>query len=151
AQALLERALAIATKVYGPRHADVVFYLHQLGLVVAQKGDEDTALAYFRRALDTSLQALGPTHPRSLIAMSSVVGTLHTLHRCADARPVRAMIIDALAKGVQSDIRTVEVLQVLGMCDLDDGQLTLGVERLERAMALMDKGIMRAMDRGQTR
>ena len=60
---LLQRALAIAEKSFGPDHPEVAIRANNIGQILKAQGDLEGALSYTRRALAFLEKSFGPDHP----------------------------------------------------------------------------------------
>jgi hypothetical protein len=63
ARPLLERALAIRVKAYGPEHPEVATNLNNLAILLYAQGDLAGARPLFERALAICEKVLSPDHP----------------------------------------------------------------------------------------
>ena len=134
---LLERSLAIKTKAYGPVHPSVANSLAELGQTWSAAGREPLALEFFQRALEVRGKALGPGHPQTLHSSNLVAGSLITLGRCAEARPMLSANVPALEKlEGWKNAALAEGLSLSAECELLAAHPAPALELLERAVAL---------------
>ena len=69
---LVERALAIQERVYGPAHPKVANVVNELGTVALQRDRFDEAEAWFRRMMDIYKTAYGERHYLYALAYANV-------------------------------------------------------------------------------
>ena len=62
---MLERALSIRVKVFGPDHPHTAESLHNLASLWQAQGDHETARPLFERALTINEKTIGPEHQRT--------------------------------------------------------------------------------------
>ena len=75
AKRILEKALKIDEKAYGPDHPNVARDVNNIGLVLQAQGDLQEARKRFERALKIGEKAYGPDHP-NVAAMANNLGTV---------------------------------------------------------------------------
>ena len=136
---LLERSLAIKTKAYGPVHPNVANSLAELGQTYSAWGKEALALDFFFRALEVRKKALGPTHQQTLHASNLVAGSLITLGRCDEARPMlgaNLLVLEKLEEGKSSAL--AEALSLSADCELTRARPAVALELLERSLRVRE-------------
>ena len=72
AQPLLEQALASGRAAYGPEHVDIAQTLHDLGVVLADKGDYAGAAQRLEQALAMRRRLLGNDHADVAVTLSEL-------------------------------------------------------------------------------
>ena len=72
AQPLLEQALASGRAAYGPEHVDIAQTLHDLGVVLADKGDYTGAAQRLEQALAMRRRLLGNDHADVAVTLSEL-------------------------------------------------------------------------------
>jgi len=70
AEPLLERALALRTKLQGPEHPDTLEVGGELGVLLWQRGRYEEAEEILRRVLEVRQRVLGREHPKTLLTMN---------------------------------------------------------------------------------
>jgi tetratricopeptide (TPR) repeat protein len=95
ARPLLERALAICEKAFGPEHETTARALNNLALMLQNQGDLASARPLYERALALFEGALGPDHVTTAESLNNLASLLNTQGEFADARPLyeRALAI----------------------------------------------------------
>jgi tetratricopeptide (TPR) repeat protein len=127
ARSVLERALAIDEKAFGPEHISVARNVNNLGSVLRGLGDLEGAKRCCERALKIDEKALGPEHTSVAIRVNNLglvlndLGDLEGAKRCFE----RALKIDEKAVGpehssVARDVNNLGlVMQALGDLEPD--------------------------------
>ncbi|MGZ8491593.1 MAG: tetratricopeptide repeat protein, partial [Gemmatirosa sp.] len=109
ASPLLERAVAVQARVYGPSHPRVASLLNELGNVALKRGQLDAAEANFGRMRDIYRAVHGDRHYLIGIAVSNLGGVqlerkqyvrAESLYRDAVARFTAAQSADHLNTGI---------------------------------------------------
>lgn len=72
AQSLLEQALANGQKAFGAEHVRVATTLHDLGVVLEDKGDNTNAAPRLERALEMRRRLLGQEHPDVAVTLAEL-------------------------------------------------------------------------------
>ena len=72
ARDMLERALAIQERAYGPDHIEIAPALFSLGKVHVALGDNAKAREFFARALAIAERAYGSDHPRTQMCRNNL-------------------------------------------------------------------------------
>ena len=101
AKNVLERALSIASEVYGLEHSNFAAVLSNLGAVMRLLGDLEGAKAHLERALAIDENVLGPNHPSVAIDVDNLGMVLQALGDLegAKAHLERALAISEKALG----------------------------------------------------
>jgi eukaryotic-like serine/threonine-protein kinase len=117
-----ERALDLASKIFGPKHRETAIALISLGVIAHNDRRLDAALAYYTRAEGVLRSLLGPTHPGLTQVMLNIGTTLRDLQRTAEARVwvERALKLRHDTLGIE-DRQIVIMLLVLGTIDNNEG------------------------------
>lgn len=142
ARLLLERAVAIREKAFGPNHPQTASYLNNLGYLLAQQGDFAGARPYYERAIAISEDALGPDHPETAASLNNLASLLDAQGDLAGARPLyeRALAIAEKAFG-PDDPDTALSLNNLGYLLKQQGDLVGARVYYERALAIREKAL----------
>jgi len=85
AEALARRALAIARKAYGERHADTATAWHELAYDLVQQGRYSVAEPCYRTALDIRRAVLGERDPETAATYDNLAGAIGGQGRLAEA------------------------------------------------------------------
>ncbi len=120
AQDTLQRALAIAERVYGPDHPHVATGLNNLAGVLQDQGDLAGAKERFERALAIRQAALPPDHPDIAQGLNNLAGVLQDQ---GDLNQARALFERALAirRERGDEEGTLRLLHALATIELDLG------------------------------
>jgi CHAT domain-containing protein/tetratricopeptide (TPR) repeat protein len=88
-------ALSLAEKALCPGHPDLLWFLNQYALSLAEQGKYEAAEPLYRRALSIEEQDLGPDHPAVAQSLHDLAATLGDLGRFAEAETLsrRALAI----------------------------------------------------------
>ncbi len=89
AQPLLEQALASGRTAYGPEHVRLAQTLHDLGTLLADKGDYTAAARSLERALDMRRQLLGEEHADVAVTLSELGRVYQDLGSNQRAEPLQ--------------------------------------------------------------
>ena len=69
AEPLYQQSLAQSTSVLGPTHPDTLSTMHNLALLLADRGEMSQAESLHRRALAGRVAELGASHPHTFVSM----------------------------------------------------------------------------------
>ncbi len=106
----VERALAIDRKALGPRHADTINVLRNLGILIGRV-EPAKAEPIYREVLAARLDTLGPAHADTIQAAMGLATLLAQIPHHADARPAAVRLLrmcDGLAAAAGSDPRGLD-------------------------------------------
>src|SRR5207249_5051867 len=87
AEALFQRALALATESFGPKHLAVASVLNNLAVVYKYSGRFDEAERLYWRALPIIEKAGGPEHPDVASVYHNLAGLEHAREEYARGEP----------------------------------------------------------------
>ena len=139
ARAVLERALAIDEKAFGPEHTKVAIRVNNLGSVLQDQGDLEGAKECFQRALAIDEKALGPEHTgvasiaNNLGSVLKDQGDLEGARKCFE----RALAIDEKTLGPDHTRVAIRVNN-LGSVLQDQGDLEGARRCAGRALAIFE-------------
>lgn len=140
AKAVLERAVEIGEKVYGPEHPGVAAVANNLGLVLRAQGDLGAARKAHERALAIAEKVYGPAHPgvgTMVNNLGSVLLEQGNLHGASKAFE-RALAIDEEVYGPEHPSVAIR-LNNLGSVLRRQGDLEEAGKAFERALAIDEK------------
>jgi tetratricopeptide (TPR) repeat protein len=86
ARSVIEKALKIDEKVYGPDHPTVAIRVNNLGGVLQALGELQEARIYFERAIKIGETAYGPDHPNVAIRANNLGMVLRDMGELQEAR-----------------------------------------------------------------
>eukprot|EP00042_Codosiga_hollandica_P056206 m.805998 g.805998 ORF g.805998 m.805998 type:complete len:930 (+) comp59294_c0_seq3:257-3046(+) len=135
--ALYERALPLATKLFGEVHANTAAIYGSLAQALTVAGDEIKALEFFVRALETQLQAVGENdaYTAQICAnMGLLFFKKNDMEVALDCYQ-RALAI-ASAIRAEADLPTAAVHERLGALYSAQGQFEKSLEAYLRAVAI---------------
>jgi tetratricopeptide (TPR) repeat protein/transcriptional regulator with XRE-family HTH domain len=133
----LERAVTLATTIYGPDHPQVGGALNNLGCALQDIGDISGARQAFEQDAAIQEAALGPNHPAVAWALSNLGETLRRTGQLAAAKAHVERALTTLEGAYGSDHPELSVaVGTLGAVLHDLGDLTGARTRLEHAVAL---------------
>jgi len=89
-EALYRRSIAIGSEVLGADHFEVLAWKHNLGNLLAAKGDLDEGERLLREVQTATARVLGSAHPDALTALTSLAGMLERSGRGPEARALLA-------------------------------------------------------------
>jgi tetratricopeptide (TPR) repeat protein len=140
AKRILERALKIDEKVYGPYHPNVATDVNNIGGVLLDLGDHQEAKKYLERALKIDEKAYGPDHPNVARDVNNIGGVLKDLGDLKEARKYleRALKIDEKAYGPDHPNVARDVNNIGGVLK-DLGDLQEARKCFERALKIDEK------------
>jgi HlyD family type I secretion membrane fusion protein len=101
AEAILQRALAMAEEVHGAEHQRVATRLNNMAQVLLKTGRLAEAEPLLRRALAINEKVHGPHHPSIATNLSNLTSLLHATNRSSEAEPLmhRALAINERSNG----------------------------------------------------
>src|SRR3569623_996731 len=124
-----KRVLALREKALGPGDEGIAAALGELGDIENQQSRWDDAIAYYHRALDIAVKAVGPEHPTGA--------------------GLRIILADAELRG--ADVRVVgaeclgpDIASVLELCECLDGVVVVELDAAAVASAHRDVGVVGA-------
>jgi hypothetical protein len=137
AEPLMQRALTIVEKSYGPEHPSVAISLNNLGGLLQAANRPQDAEPVMRRALEVAEKALVPDHPMIAVIQANLGGLYKSQGRRGEARPLleKALAIKEKAYG-PDDARLATDLTQLGDLYRLDGQCTRADPLFLRARAI---------------
>ena len=140
AKSVLERALAIDEKAFGPEHTSVATIANNLGLVLKDQGDLVGAKSCFERALAIDEKAFGPEHTSVAIRVNNLGLVLKDQEDLVGAKSCfeRALAIDEKAFGPDHPSVATNANN-LGLVLKDQGDLRGRKNCFERALAIDEK------------
>jgi tetratricopeptide (TPR) repeat protein len=97
AEPVLERALAIDEKSFGPEHPNVAIDLNNLARLYDNQGQYAMAEPLHRRALAIREKALGWEHPHVAMSLNNLAALLRATNRLAEAEPLYRRALRILA------------------------------------------------------
>ncbi len=132
-----EHALAIQETSLGAEHIDVASALHNLGIVLNDKGEYPGARSHLERALAIKERVLGPDHPELVNTLSSLgVAAVYS----GDYPAARSFFERALAVAEQglgpTHLLVAQVLANLGALAGMEGHYEQSRDYLERALPI---------------
>jgi tetratricopeptide (TPR) repeat protein len=149
---MLERAQAIYTKIFGPADARIAYPLERIALVYEDRGENERALVFLRRAMEVRKQALGERHADVMSSMSYVAELLSRLRRCDEARPLLDIAIPGLEQTLgNGSALYAQALIVGARCDVVAGKAARAVERIDAALPIYAKAKVPAVESGKAR
>lgn len=140
AQAVLERALAIATSALGNDHPEVPLSLSTLGNVHFYRGRYADAQALYERALTIRERAFGPDHPLVATSLNGLASLYKEQGQDDRARPLyeRALAIREHALGSEHELVGAS-LNNLALIHYDQGRYAEAQTLQERALAIRER------------
>ena len=138
---LLERALAISEKKFGPESAEAATALASLGNTRAQAGQFEPARVSLKRSLQIREKILPPTNPDLGIATFNLGNIYLDVGDYGQALPLFERSITLLEKSyvphdTTSASRFALALNNLGKTQLDIGKYDKGIATLQRCLAV---------------
>jgi tetratricopeptide (TPR) repeat protein len=142
ARSVLERALAIDKKAFGPEHTSVAIDINNIGSVLKDLGDLEGAKRCFERALKIDEKALGPEHTSVAIRVNNLGLVLNDLGDLAGAKRCyeRALAIDEEAFGPEHT-QVARNVNNLGLVLKAQGDLEGAKRCCERALKIDEKAL----------
>jgi tetratricopeptide (TPR) repeat protein len=140
ARLLLDRALAITEKAFGPEHPEVATRLNNLALLLRYQGDHAAAQLLLDRALAINEKALGPEHPHTATTLDNLASLLQAQGDLVKAQPLfeRALAINENVFGPEHR-NTGMSLNNLALLVQAQGDLAKARPLFERALAVTEK------------
>lgn len=141
ADAGFRQALELAERALCPGHPDLLFYLNQSALSLAEQGRHREAGPLYRRALAVAEAALGPDHPTVAQALHDLAGTLAALgdHAGADTLSARALAIRGAVFGPEHpEVAATEVQRARFSLQRDGSAAAAAVPRVEEAIRVLE-------------
>jgi tetratricopeptide (TPR) repeat protein len=137
AKSVLERAIRVGEKAFGPHHPGVAIWLNNLGSVLHDLGDLPGAKQAYERSLKIDEQAFAPDHPKVAIRVNNLGAVLRDLGDLPGARQAieRALKIDERAFGPDHPDVATDVNN-LGVVLQDLGDLPGARQAYERALKI---------------
>ena len=137
ARSLLERALALEEKTFGPEHPRVSSSLSNLALLLKDLGDAVGARPLLERALAIAEKTFGPEHPNVAVCLSNLAAVLQELGDAAGARPLaeRALAIDQKKFGPDDPTVAIRLSNLMSVL-MDLGDAAGARPLAERALAI---------------
>jgi tetratricopeptide (TPR) repeat protein len=140
ARNVLERALAVAEKVYGPQHSAVATELNSIGLILLSSGDLDEALRYGRRALAMDEEVYGPVHPNVARDLNNLGLILYDKGDLEGALVHSRRLLAINEKVYGSDCREIAAsLNNMGRILHKQGDLKQALRYIQRALAINER------------
>jgi tetratricopeptide (TPR) repeat protein len=142
ARPLLERALEIRQKVFGPEDIHTAQSLNSLAILLQDQGDLARAQPLFARALAIKEKELGPRHPDTAASLNNLARLLQSQGDLTGARPLyeRALAIKEKALGLEH-LDTALSLNCLANLLTEQGDLAGARPLLERASAIYERAL----------
>lgn len=136
ARTLVERAIALTEKVFGPNSSSTVVSLNNLAYVLQTQGDLAGARPLFERAVAIHEKELGPEHLALATSLNNLASLLLEQGNASEARPLleRALAIRTKASD-NEDHETVTILNNLAGVLQKQGDLKQALPLFERALA----------------
>ena len=140
AQAVLESALAIATRVLGPEHPDVALSLSNLANVHLYQGRYADAEALYERALQIREQTFGADHPLVATSLNNLASIYKERGQDDKARPLyeRALAIRERTLGSEH-VLVAASLNNLALIHYNQGRYREAQDLQQRALAIRER------------
>ena len=137
AQRLLEQALVSGTKAFGPEHVRVAQTHHEIGVVLAEKGDYAGAALSLERAVDLRRKLLGPEHADVAVTLAELGRVYQDKGLNARAEPLHQEALEIRRRTLGGDHRETAVsLSDLASVKRLNGDLAAAEELLQQCLAL---------------
>jgi tetratricopeptide (TPR) repeat protein len=145
AAALFERAHAIQRRVLGEDHADTLRSLNNIGVLHHLQGQLDTAIDWYRRALERCLALLGPDDPDTLRTQHNLGEALKDQGRPEEGRALLEAAFEGrqriLGPGQPDTLETQRVLvDLLSLLGAHDEAIALAENLVGRAADVEQRG-----------
>ena len=142
ARPLIEQALAIREKAFGPEHPDTAQSLNNLAALLQAQGDLADAWPLFERALTIRKKALGPDSPDTANSLANLAAMLHAQGNLAGARPLIEQALAIYQKALGPDHPDVaKSLNNLAMLIKTQGYFADARPLLERALKVCEAAL----------
>lgn len=140
AQPLLEGALAIDERLFGPDHPNTAASLNNLAGVLDKQGDFGEARSLRERSLAIYEKTLGPDHPHTATILDNLGVLLDNQHNIVGALQYceRALAIRENALGPNHP-ETARSLSNVGALLVSQGDLVKALSYYERALEIREK------------
>jgi eukaryotic-like serine/threonine-protein kinase len=140
ALALHREVLAAREQLYGHDHDRVANSIDAIAAVLGAMGKHEAALAERRRALAVREKIFGLEHPDVAESLAGIASMLESLHRCreANAAATRSLAIYEQHQLGES-YGALFPLEILGLCELHDGNGRAAADYLQRAVDVASK------------
>jgi serine/threonine protein kinase/tetratricopeptide (TPR) repeat protein len=102
AAAQFRRAAALAETI-GDQRVNLNRYYNRLGAALADCGNKEEGLSYFKKALASGAPFFAPGDPRSLIIRGNIGEALCDMHRYSEALPILQAAVAERGKALPSD------------------------------------------------
>ena len=124
----------------GPEHPDTAICLDNLGVIIWDRGDLNTALPLLERALAIREAALGPEQSDTAVSLHNLAGLLQSQGNLARARALyeRAVAIRERKLGTEH-LDTATSLDRLGLLFHSQGDCVKAQSLFERALRIREK------------
>ena len=140
ARRVLEEALAIRSKLFGPEHPSVGQSVRTIGILLDTMGQPAEALPYFERAAANYRASLPPDDQALGNTLSSLGVTLDNLDRSPEALPRHLEAIAILEKKPADNQRPLSyAIGNLGVSYLEMERYPEALETFQRALAIQER------------
>ena len=141
AEPLLQRALAIREKAFGPNDPYVAISLNNLGLFYDHRGRYADAEPLLKRALAICDKVLDPDHPDIAVSLNNLATLYSRQGRYADAEPLfkRALALREKALGPDDNPEIAFLLNNLGTNYNEQGRYEDAWPLLKRSLEMREK------------
>jgi class 3 adenylate cyclase/tetratricopeptide (TPR) repeat protein len=142
AKPLLDRALSIGERAFGPEHPSVARTIHNLGVYELYHARYEEAQPILQHALAIRERVLGPDHPDVASTLNGLANTYWHRGRYAEAQPLyeRALAIWEHALGPDSPF-VATGLNNLSSVLLRRGRYAESLTMNERALAIRERAL----------
>ena len=142
AKALLDRALNLNTKLFGPSSTEVADSKHSLARLALKRSEYDKARQLYEQALDIRERKLGPQNVATADALNELAFTFYRLGDSQKAMSTSERAVDIYSKAVgKDDERMLNAMLVLAVALVDTDKLMRArtlqeqlIPRIERSM-----------------
>jgi eukaryotic-like serine/threonine-protein kinase len=137
AEATLDAAMALVDRQVHDTHPVRLGALHQRGLLLADRGDREAAEGYFRQALASRREVLGPDHRDTLTSARQLAVLLQSMGQVDEAEQLYRMTLERRRVTLGEDHPdTIASVHDMGVLALELGRIDEAEDRFRHALEM---------------
>lgn len=142
AERILQRALPLARRAFGPRSPDVAFLLSSIGSLASSRGDGALAEQYAREGAEIARAFYGPESILGVAPEMNLAQALIRNGKPADAQPLLEHVIDVFARTKElgpDSPESAKTVSTLGVALSKQGKHAEARREFERALQILKR------------
>jgi tetratricopeptide (TPR) repeat protein len=140
-RSVLEKALKLAERVYGARHAETAHALSEMGALYREAGEHDSAQIALRRALEIYRETAGQDSPEASMGLHNLAMSLEASGNLDEAMEEYERILAVRERQLGgSREATAEIEARLALLYVNAGRIAPARELLAHAIGVLERG-----------